>query len=57
MVKNILLAVLVSLGLSAEWGTSFSVRTPNDATKDSETIFLTKEKGLTNKSLSAKLLL
>ena len=33
MVKNILLAVLVSLGLSAEWGTSFSVRTPNDATK------------------------
>jgi len=33
MVKNILLAVLVSFGMSTEWGTSFSVRTPNDATK------------------------
>ena len=33
MVKNILLVVLVSLGMSTEWGTSFSVRTPNDATK------------------------
>ena len=29
-----LLTLLVSLGLSAEWGTSFSVRTPNDNTKE-----------------------
>ncbi len=29
-----LILLLVSLGLSAEWGTSFSVRTPNDDTKD-----------------------
>ena len=33
MVKNILLAVLVSLGMSAEFGTSFSVRTANDDTQ------------------------
>ena len=33
MIKKLLLVGLVSLGLSAEWGTSFSVRTPNDATK------------------------
>mgnify|MGYP001353242476 FL=1 len=33
MVKSILLAVLISFGLSAEWGTSFSVRTANDDTK------------------------
>jgi len=33
MIKNILLVVLVSLGISAEWGTSFSVRTPNEADK------------------------
>jgi hypothetical protein len=33
MVKNILLAVLVSFGLSTEWGGSVSVRTPNDVTK------------------------
>ena len=31
--KRLLLAVLVGLGLSAEWGTSFSVRTPNEADK------------------------
>ena len=30
MVKNILLAVLVSFGMATEWGTSASVRTPND---------------------------
>ena len=29
-----LILLLVSLGLSTEWGTSFSVRTPNDDTKD-----------------------
>ena len=29
---KILLFLLVSLGLSTEWGTSFSVRTPNDNT-------------------------
>ena len=29
-----LILLLVSLGLSAEWGTSVSVRTPNDDTKD-----------------------
>ena len=28
--KQLLLGLLVSLGLSAEWGTSVSVRTPND---------------------------
>ena len=28
--KQLLLGLLVSLGLSTEWGTSFSVRTPND---------------------------
>ena len=33
MVKNILLALFVSFGLSTEWGTSFSVRTANDDTK------------------------
>ena len=33
MVKNILLAVLVSFGMATEWGTSASVRTPNDDTK------------------------
>jgi len=31
--KNLLFLVLFSLGLSAEWGTSVSVRTPNDETK------------------------
>ena len=31
--KQLLLILLVSLGLSAEWGTSVSVRTPNDETK------------------------
>ena len=30
MVRNILLSLLVSLGFSTEWGTSFSVRTAND---------------------------
>ena len=30
MVKKIILPILLSLGLSAEWGTSASVRTPND---------------------------
>ena len=30
MVKNLLLGLLFSFGLSTEWGTSFSVRTPND---------------------------
>ena len=34
MVKKIILPLLLSLGLSAEWGTSFSVRTPNDNTKE-----------------------
>ena len=28
--KQLLLGLLISLGVSAEWGTSFSVRTPND---------------------------
>ena len=32
MVKNILLAVLVSFGMATEWGGSISVRTPNDDT-------------------------
>ena len=31
--RNLLLCTLVSLGLSAEWGSSISVRTPNDSTK------------------------
>ena len=30
MIKKLLLLTLVSLGLSTEWGTSVSVRTPND---------------------------
>ena len=30
MFKKLLLAVLVSFGMSTEWGTSVSVRTPND---------------------------
>ena len=30
MIKKLLLLILVSLGLSTEWGTSVSVRTPND---------------------------
>ena len=34
MVKKIILPLLLSLGLSAEWGTSVSVRTPNDNTKE-----------------------
>ena len=29
-----LLFILLSLGLASEWGTSFSVRTPNDDTKE-----------------------
>ena len=33
MVRNILLSLLVSLGFSTEWGTSFSVRTANDESK------------------------
>ena len=33
MIKNLLLIILLSLGLSAEWGTSISVRTPNDDTQ------------------------
>ena len=32
--NKLLLILLVSFGLSTEWGTSFSVRTPNDNTKD-----------------------
>ena len=31
--NKLLLILLVSLGMTAEWGTSFSVRTPNDDTK------------------------
>ena len=31
--KRLLLFLLISLGLSSEWGTSVSVRTPNDNTK------------------------
>ena len=34
MIKKLLLITLLSLGFSTEWGTSFSVRTPNDDTKD-----------------------
>ena len=34
MIKKILLILLVSLGISTEWGTSFSVRTPNDTSKE-----------------------
>ena len=30
MIKNFLLIVFISFALSTEWGTSFSVRTPND---------------------------
>ena len=30
--KNIVILLLISLGLSTEWGTSFSVRTPNNDT-------------------------
>ena len=30
MIKKLLLLTLVSFGLSTEWGTSASVRTPND---------------------------
>jgi hypothetical protein len=33
MVKKIILLLLLSLGLTAEWGTSFSVRSANDDTK------------------------
>ena len=31
--KKLLLLILVSLGLSTEWGTSFSVRSANDDTQ------------------------
>ena len=31
--KRLILGLLISLGLSTEWGTSFSVRTPNDDDK------------------------
>ena len=34
MFKKLLLLTLLGLGFSTEWGTSFSVRTPNDDTKD-----------------------
>ena len=34
MIKKLLLILLFSLGLSTEWGTSVSVRTPNDNTKE-----------------------
>ena len=30
MIKKLLLVILLGLGISAEWGTSVSVRTPND---------------------------
>ena len=33
MIKKLLLLILVSLGFSTEWGTSVSVRTPNDDDK------------------------
>ena len=33
MIKKLLLLLLVSFGLSTEWGTSFSVRTANDESK------------------------
>ena len=33
MIKKLILVLLVSLGLSTEWGTSFSVRSANDDTK------------------------
>ena len=33
MIKKLLLVIFISFGLSTEWGTSFSVRTPNDDTK------------------------
>ena len=33
MIKKLLLLLLVSFGLSTEWGTSFSVRTANDDTQ------------------------
>jgi hypothetical protein len=33
MIKKILLLTLITFGLSSEWGTSFSVRTPNDDTQ------------------------
>ena len=33
MIKKLLLLTLVSLSFSTEWGTSFSVRTPNEADK------------------------
>ena len=32
MIKKLLLLILVSFGMSTEWGTSVSVRTPNDNT-------------------------
>jgi len=34
MIKKLLLVILLGLGISAEWGTSVSVRTPNDDTKE-----------------------
>ena len=33
MIKKILLLTLLTIGFSTEWGTSFSVRTPNDDTQ------------------------
>jgi len=33
VIKNLLSIILLGLGLSAEWGTSVSVRTPNDDTQ------------------------
>ena len=33
MTRKLLLLILLTLGISSEWGTSVSVRTPNDVTK------------------------
>ena len=33
MTRKLLLLILLTLGISSEWGTSVSVRTPNDTTK------------------------
>ena len=30
MIKKLIFLILISIGLSTEWGTSVSVRTPND---------------------------
>ena len=42
MIKKLIFLIFISIGLSTEWGTSFSVRTPNDVNKEFDYEFMTK---------------